>query len=35
MALEVFYSYAREDEKLRDRLEMHLTLLKREGLITE
>jgi len=35
MALEVFYSYAREDEKLRDRLETHLTLLKRDGLITE
>jgi hypothetical protein len=35
MALEVFYSYAREDENLRERLEVHLTLLKQEGLIPE
>ncbi|MDF5707062.1 MAG: toll/interleukin-1 receptor domain-containing protein [Nostoc sp. S4] len=32
--IEVFYSYAHEDEKLRDKLEKHLTLLKREGVIT-
>ena len=35
MALDVFYSYAREDEKLRERLETHLALLRREGLIAE
>ncbi|WP_158680240.1 hypothetical protein [Nostoc sp. 'Lobaria pulmonaria (5183) cyanobiont'] len=34
-AIEVFYSYAHEDEKLRDKLEKHLTLLRREGVITE
>ncbi|MCC5664367.1 toll/interleukin-1 receptor domain-containing protein [Nostoc sp. CHAB 5784] len=33
-AIEVFYSYAHEDEKLRDKLEKHLTPLKREGVIT-
>ncbi len=32
-AIEVFYSYAHEDEKLRNELEKHLTLLKREGVI--
>ncbi len=31
--LELFYSYAREDETLRDQLEDHLALLKRQGLI--
>ncbi len=33
--VEVFYSYAHEDEKLRDKLDNHLTLLQREGLISE
>jgi TIR domain/CHAT domain len=33
-AIEVFFSYAREDEKLRDKLEKHLSLLKREKVIT-
>jgi hypothetical protein len=33
MPLEVFYSYAREDEKLRDEIEKNLTLLRRKGLI--
>lgn len=31
--LTVFYSYAHKDEKLRDRLEKHLSILKREGVI--
>jgi TIR domain len=31
---EVFYSYAHEDETLRDELEKHLKLLQREGLIS-
>ncbi len=31
--IEVFYSYAHEDEKLRERLEKHLTILKNEGAI--
>ncbi|QKQ76203.1 toll/interleukin-1 receptor domain-containing protein [Nostoc sp. TCL240-02] len=33
-AIELFYSYAHEDEKLRDKLEKHLALLEREGVIT-
>ncbi len=33
--LELFYLYAREDEVLRDQLEDHLVLLKRQGLIRE
>lgn len=33
-AFEVFFSYARKDEKLKDELEKHLTLMQREGLIT-
>ena len=33
MPLEVFYSYAHEDEASRDELEKHLSLLKRSGLI--
>lgn len=33
MPLEVFYSYAHEDEKLRDEIEKNLTLLQRKGLI--
>lgn len=32
--VEVFYSYAHEDERLRIALEKHLTLLKRQGVIT-
>jgi tetratricopeptide (TPR) repeat protein len=32
--LEVFYSYAHEDERLRDKLEDHLSILKNNGLIT-
>jgi hypothetical protein len=31
----VFYSYAHEDEELRDALEKHLSLLQRNGLIVE
>ncbi len=34
-AIKVFYSYAHEDEKLRDKLEKHLALLRREGVIKE
>ena len=33
--VDVFYSYAREDEELRDELKKHLTLLKRQGLIND
>jgi hypothetical protein len=33
MALELFYSYAHEDEPMRRKLEKHLSLLKRSGLI--
>ena len=33
-AIEVFFSYAREDETLRDELEKHLKLLQRQGIIT-
>ncbi len=33
-AIEVFFSYAHEDEKLRDKLEKHLSILKRQGVIT-
>jgi TIR domain-containing protein len=32
--IEVFYSYAHEDEELRDELEMHLAMLKGRGVIT-
>ncbi len=32
--IEVFYSYADQDEPLRNELEKHLTILKRQGLIT-
>jgi hypothetical protein len=32
--IEVFYSYAHEDEKLRDKLEKHLSSLKSEGAVT-
>lgn len=31
----LFYSYAHEDEKLRGKLERHLSLLRQQGLITE
>jgi tetratricopeptide (TPR) repeat protein len=33
--LKLFYSYAREDEELRDELEKHLAVLKRDGAISE
>jgi hypothetical protein len=33
--LRVFYSYSHKDEKLRDRLETHLAILKREGAISQ
>ena len=33
--IRVFYSYSHKDEKLRDRLESHLALLKREGIISQ
>lgn len=32
--VEVFYSYSHKDEKLRDELENHLSILKRDGVIT-
>lgn len=35
MALEVFYSYAHEDEELRTRIEKALSMLRREGLISD
>lgn len=31
----LFYSYAHEDERLRQKLERHLSLLRQQGLITE
>ena len=33
MSIEVFYSYSHKDEELRDQLEIHLSLLKRQGVI--
>ncbi len=33
-AIEVFFSYAHEDEDLRDELAKHLSILKRQGVIT-
>ena len=33
-AIEVFFCYAREDKDLRDELEKHLSMLKRQGLIS-
>ena len=33
--LELFYAYAREDEALRDQLNQHLKILKRQGFIRE
>jgi len=32
-AIEVFYSYSHKDEELRDQLENHLVMLKRDGVI--
>ena len=32
-AIEIFYSYAHEDEALRKELEKHLTSLQRQGII--
>lgn len=32
--IEVFYCYSHKDEDLRDKLETHLALLKRQGIIT-
>ncbi len=32
--IEVFFSYDRKDEKMRDELEKHLSILKRQGVIT-
>ena len=29
--IELFYSYSHKDEKLREKLETHLALLKRQG----
>ncbi len=34
-AIEVFYSYAHEDETLRDHLVKHLSIMKRRGLILD
>ena len=34
MSIEIFYSYSHEDEELRDKLEKHLGILKRQGVIT-
>ena len=31
--IEVFYSYSHKDEELRDELEKHLSILKRQGVI--
>lgn len=33
-AIKIFFCYAREDERLKDELEKHLSTLKRRGLIT-
>ena len=35
MSLEIFYSYAHADEALREHMETHLSLLHRQGLISE
>jgi hypothetical protein len=32
--IEVFFSYSHKDEELRDELEKHLAILKRQGVIT-
>jgi hypothetical protein len=34
-AIDIFYSYAHKDKKLRERLDTHLALLKHEGLINQ
>ncbi|GHO82608.1 hypothetical protein KSZ_06140 [Dictyobacter formicarum] len=34
MPVTLFYSYAREDEALRDELEKHLSPLRRQGIIS-
>lgn len=34
-ALEVFFSYSHKDEKLRNELEIHLSILRRQGYITD
>jgi internalin A len=34
-AVHVFYSYSHKDSRLRDKLESHLSLLRRDGLIAE
>jgi hypothetical protein len=33
--IELFYSYAHSDERLRKRLETHLNALRQQGIITE
>ena len=33
--VEVFYSYSHRDEELREELERHLSILKRQGIITD
>jgi hypothetical protein len=33
-SVEVFYSYAPEDESLRQELERHLSVLRQQGIIT-
>src|SRR5437879_3753438 len=33
-SINIFYSYAHEDERLRKKLETHLALLQQQGLIT-
>jgi tetratricopeptide (TPR) repeat protein len=33
-AIEVFYSYSHQDEELREELETHLSMLKRQGVMT-
>lgn len=35
MALKLFYSYSTKDEELRDQLESHLSLLRRQGIVEE
>jgi hypothetical protein len=35
MALKLFYSYSTKDEELRDQLETHLSMLRRQGIIEE
>ena len=33
--IEVFYSYSHRDDELREELERHLSILKRQGIITD